>query len=240
MARLRHAAITALTVFVLGLSMGCSSIEHLRVTSEPPGAKVSVDKEAIGLAPVVYTYDTDVTRRFTVTGELEGYFPESIPLKPSHEAVEEGKLEVRLRENPAWKVTTTLDAANEWIHVQIMESLSRQEMWETIINAVTNAYDRLEQLDPSSGYLCFTANEQNWDIGANKGIYHVRTRLIGAIESSRPLVYKFKIIAECRWSHSRDWQLLGRVFTKDAEMLTELIPKLGTKLEEKPEGKDAP
>ena len=97
------------------------------------------------------------------------------------------------------------------------------------MDSVTTVYDSLEQLDPSSGYLRSAMRERRWDLGFRLGIYIIRTQLSGSIASLEPLIYKFKIKSEYRWSRSSNWDPYNRVFKVDAERVEELTNRLGIK-----------
>ena len=107
-----------------------------------------------------------------------------------------------------------------------MQSISKEECWQKIIDSATTAYDILEQMDPNSGYFRSALQERRWDLGGSLGVYYVRTQLIGSISSTDPLIFKFKIKAESRWGRSRDWDPYERVFRKDAELIEELVNRL--------------
>lgn len=211
------------------LTAGCSGLRKLHIVVDPPDAFVSVDKQNLGQSPVSYDYDLDVTRSFSVTADKEGYFPESVVINESHRAHESGELMLTLRANPAWSETTTSRATNTWLRVQVDPSIQKDASWQKIIDAVTSAYDSLEQMDPTSGYIRSTMQQRKWDLGSVQGVYCVRTQLLAAIASTNPLVYKFKIKSEFKWGSSRDWEPYDRVFKKDAELIEELNSRLGLK-----------
>jgi hypothetical protein len=207
---------------VLLVAAGCSSVQRLRIVTEPPGAAVTVGKESIGRSPLTYWYDAGVTPRFVVTAGHRGYFTESVEVTPVHAAYVTGELALVLHENPAWEETTAETAANTWFTVRVRDGVKQDEAWVAIVSAVTAAYGSLAQIDPKSGYLGSAVREGTWDVGDTKGLYHVRTQCFGSFKTLTPLVYTFMIKAEYRWDQSRDWQPYDRIFTKDAELVAEL------------------
>lgn len=218
-----------LLALLVAASVGCSTVERVQIVSEPPGAFISIDKQNVGKSPVHHEYDAAIVRSFSVTADLEGYFPETVAIDTARVGYLGGLIKLVLRENPAWNETTTCQATNTWLRFQVHESISKDECWQKIIDAVTSAYDTLEQIDPASGYLRSAAYQRAWNVGSSLGSYYVRTQLVGSIASLTPLIYKFQIKSEYRWGNSADWKPYERVFKKDAELIEELNNRLGPK-----------
>jgi len=211
------------------LFAGCSGVQQLHVTSDPSGAFLKANQQNVGATPLLYEYDTTVQPRFTLTAEKEGYFPESILISPASAAVREGQVKLVLRPNSALQETTTSNATNTWLRVQINPAITADNAWQRIVDIVTTYYDSLEQLDVLSGYIRSTPRERRWDFGDPRGPFFVRTQFLGSISSKEPLVYKFKLKAESRWGNTLDWLEYDRVFKRDAELIEELTNRLGIK-----------
>lgn len=207
----------------------CNSVRHLHITSDPPGAFIKANQTNVGVSPLTYEYDTRSMPAFTVTAELEGYFPESIVIRKDSRASTTGQIQLAMRQNPVWQETTTSRATNTWLRLQITPELTQETSWQKIVDAVTTSYDSLEQLDPLSGYLRSTAQSRRWDLRDTRGIFEVRTQFLGSVSSKEPLIYKMKIKADFRWGGSGDWQPYERVFSKDADLIEELTNRLGLK-----------
>lgn len=210
--------------------VGCvPSKRTLHITSDPMGVFVKANQKNLGLTPLQYEYDDALTPTFTISGEKEGYFSESVIVSPTSPYVLQGQIRLALRENPIWRETVSSNATNVWLRVQIQQDITAEDVWQKIVDSVTTAFDSLEQLDPLSGYLRSASRERRWDIGDPKGAFLVRTQFIGSLSSKDPLIYKLKIKSDFRWDSWREWQPYERVFKEDAELIEELGGRLGIK-----------
>jgi hypothetical protein len=144
----------------------------------------------------------------------------------------------------AMQVTTTSEAANNWLRVQVEPSLVPDVVWQKLVDSVTGCYPSLEMVDATSGYMRSVYNVKkfgNPDPRAG-GQFVVRTRFICSISSKSPLVYKMKI--ESEWTApqvvggglfapqqvvQQDWTPYDRVFKEDAQLVEELQSRLGVK-----------
>lgn len=100
-------------------------------------------------------------------------------------------------------------------------------MWQILVDAVTNRYSNIEQMDPSSGYIRSAPITKTYP-NALHGEYSIRTQFIGSIVSTDPLVYKMKIQSEYS-DHPNQWIPFNRIFTADQQLIEELQNRLGLK-----------
>lgn len=205
---------------------GCDSTRSILINSEPPGAFIQVDGQNAGNAPVTQTFDFGAKYTFVVTGSMTGYFTEEVVLTKKHPAVRTLEVKLVLQEDEAWKATTTSEATNAWLRIQVDPKLTAEQMWQKLIDAVTSAYSSLEQMDSSSGYIRSVATVRKFR--SPKGQISVRTRFTGSIAQKEPLLYKLKIEAEVSTNGS-DWSPYSRVFKEDEALIDELQSRLGTK-----------
>jgi hypothetical protein len=128
----------------------------------------------------------------------------------------------------ALQETTTSDAANNWLRVQVDPSLAPDIVWQKLVDSVTGCYPSLEMIDAASGYMRSVYNIRKFGRPGSGEEFEVRTRFICSISSKSPLVYKMKI--ESEWSTpQQDWAPYDRVFKQDAELVEELQSRLGVK-----------
>jgi len=128
----------------------------------------------------------------------------------------------------ALEVTTTSDAANNWLRVQVDPTLAPDVAWQKLVDSVTGCYPSLEMIDSASGYVRSVYTIRTFGKPGSPGAFIVRTRFICSISSKSPLVYKLKIDSE--WSTpQQDWAPYDRVFKQDAQLVEELQNRLGVK-----------
>jgi len=143
----------------------------------------------------------------------------------------------------AIQVTTTSEAANNWLRVQVEPSLAPDVVWQKLVDSVTGCYPSLEMVDATSGYMRSVYNMRRFGDQGSGNEFIVRTRFICSISSKSPLVYKLKI--ESEWSGpaqikrgglfapdqiiQQDWTPYDRVFKSDAQLVEELQSRLGVK-----------
>lgn len=207
-------------------AVGCATAQKINFSSDPEGAFVQVDGQNVGTAPVSYTLDFARKMVYNVTATKAGFFSETVMLTPESPEVGRGDLRLVLMEDEAWKVTTTSEATNAWLRIQVDAKLAHETVWQKLVDSVTGAYSSLEQLDNASGYMRSIATMRKFK--GPRGEFRVRTRFIGSIASKEPLVYKLKIEAEVTDSQG-DWVPYSRVFKTDAALIDELQSRLGMK-----------
>ncbi len=221
-----HPAAAGALLAVLAFSTGCQTHRSVAISSEPPGAMVQVDGQNVGTTPLNHDFDFDRTPRVIVGAILAGYHPEQVTLGDESPAVDEGHVNLVLMEDEAWKVTTTSEATNNWLRVQVDGTLAEKDVWQKLIDSVTLRFSNLEQLDSASGYVRTVTEVRRFR--GTQGPYKVRTRFLCSMSSREPLVYKFKLEAEITDRYG-DWIPYERVFREDAELIEELRNRLGVK-----------
>lgn len=216
----------ALLVVLAPFATGCDATRQITISSEPPGAFIQIDGQNAGNAPISQTFDFGSKYTFVIAGSMSGYFTEEVVLTKRSPAVRTGDLRLVLAEDEAWKATTTSEATNAWLRIEIDPKLSVELMWQKLIDAVTGAYSSLEQMDSSSGYIRSLATVRKFR--SPKGQFSVRTRFTGSISQKTPLLYKLKIEAEVSTNGS-DWSPYSRVFKEDEALIEELQSRIGSK-----------
>ena len=204
----------------------CSSTRAVTITSNPAGAMIQLDGRNVGTSPANATVDFSEKKSVIVTAVRDGYFPEVIALDPDSRPVKKGHLNLVLMEDEAWKVTTTSEATNNWLRVQVDPSIASGDVWQKLIDSVTTRYASLEQLDSDSGYVRTVSERRRFQ--GPRGEYAVRTRFLCSMSSREPLIYKFKVQSEITDLRG-DWVPYDRVFTEDAALIEELRDRLGIK-----------
>ncbi|MEK7469310.1 MAG: PEGA domain-containing protein [Planctomycetota bacterium] len=205
---------------------GCDSTRQITISSEPAGAFIQIDGQNAGNAPISQTFDFGSKYTFVIAGSMTGYFTEEYVLTKRSPAVRTLEIRLVLAEDEAWKATTTSEATNAWLRIQVDTKLTPEAMWQKLIDAVTGAYSSLEQMDPSSGYIRSVATVRKFR--SPKGQFSVRTRFTGSVAQKEPLLYKLKIEAEIS-TNGGDWSPYSRVFKEDEALIEELQSRLGTK-----------
>jgi hypothetical protein len=205
---------------------GCSHVYKITLTSEPTAAFIQLDGQNAGNTPLTKDFDFALKPSYVVTASMPGYFTEEVVVTGRSPAVRYGELRLVLMEDEAWKATTTSDATNAWLRIQVDPKLSTETVWQKLVDAVTSAYSSLEQMDNASLYLRSVATTRRFR--GPKGQFAVRTRFAGSIAQKDPLVYKIRIEADVS-VNGADWSPYGRIFKEDASLIDELQSRLGAK-----------
>lgn len=214
-------------LFVLALlGTGCSSSHRLRIVTEPAGGFIQVDGANVGVAPVEHVFDLDKDQTAVVSASLTGYYREEVKLGRESAALKKKHLRLVLQEDESWRVTTTSEATNNWIRIQVDDALSVDTVWQKVVDSVTGRYSSLEQLDSASGYLRSIPTVRKFR--GPTGDFRIRTRFICSISSKMPLVYKIRIESDFT-DNTVDWVPFNRVFKDDEALIEELQGRLGIK-----------
>jgi hypothetical protein len=227
--RIRGFRLLAAAAPVLSLTLlfsACSSIRPISITSDPTDAMIQIDKTNVGQAPMTTSLDFGRKKQYVLTASKTGYFPQERVLDEKSEPAQNGMLRLVLAEDEAWKVTTTSEATNSWLRLQVDSRIEEDDVWQKLVDSVTSRYSSLEQLDNTSGYM-----RTIYQIRRFKGPiaeFRVRTRFLCSIASKTPLVYKFRIEAESS-DATGDWVPYARVFKEDAALVEEIQNRLGVK-----------
>jgi hypothetical protein len=206
---------------VLG-ALGCATTTTVK--TNPDGALVSVDGKEIGNSPANYTFDFLRQSVYRVTASKPGHFDASVSVA-SDGLVVPKVLTLNLKPDESYAQTTTTEATNRWLRIQVPESVKQDEVWQKLVDAVTGRYSGIEQMDNSSGYLRSAPTGRSFK-DPSGGEFSVRTQFQGAVSSRSPIVYKVKIVSE-RSTPGGNWVPFDRVFKEDAELLDELQTRLG-------------
>jgi hypothetical protein len=208
---------------------GCATPDT-SIISQPPGALIAIDGVNVGTAPVQYKFDFRQTPTTVVVASKEGYISEQIALNSGSSAIQGNELAIYLAEDEAYKATSTSDAANNWLRVQVEPSLTPDVVWQKLVDSVTGRYSSLEMIDAASGYMRSVYTIKKFK--GPRGEFWVRTRFICSISSKTPLVYKMKIESETATeaaSSQEDWSPYDRVFKDDAQLIEEIQGRLSVK-----------
>jgi hypothetical protein len=216
---------------------GCET--DTAIVSKPGGATVAIDGANIGTTPVRYKFDFSRTPTSVVTAAKEGYENYQLAVDSKSPALRNGALTLVLHEDEAYKVTTTSDAANNWLRVQVDPSLAPDLVWQKLVDSVTSRYSSLEMVDAASGYMRSVYIIKKFP--HSEGYRWVRTRFICSISSKTPLVYKLKIESESFVAKNdagaaritdpqqQDWELYPRIFKEDQQLIDEITGRLSVK-----------
>lgn len=203
---------------------GCST-PRLAIIAEPPDALIQANGVNVGKAPVTYPLDFKRTPSLVVTASKTGFFTEQVVLTKKTVPAEK-QLKLYLSEDEAYNVTTTSEAANNWLRIQIDQKTAADTVWQKLVDSVTSRYPSLEMIDAASGYMRSVYAVRKFKNPRSE--FQVRTRFICSISSKEPLVYKLKIESETS-DGRQDWSPYSRVFKEDAQLVEELQSRLGVK-----------
>jgi hypothetical protein len=221
-----RAMVCIVVVGMAAVLTGCGA-QSVTITSVPDGATVLVNGNPIGATPVKYAFDYSQRTYFDIVVRKTGYLEMSQQLIGDTDAARQSKLVFELPIDPSFKETTSSQAANQWMRVQISDRLTRELMWQTLVDSVTSRYSNLEQMDAASGYIRSVPLVKIYHHPV-RGDYTVRTQFLGSIVSTQPLVYKFKIQSEYS-DHPGQWTPFDRIFSGDEQLVEELQNRLGLK-----------
>jgi hypothetical protein len=217
-------ALCGLSIALAGV--GCAT-PPTAITTDPSGAFLAVNGVGAGAAPLNYTFDFNKQPIYEVKASKTGYFDSVISLRPDGAGVTNGVLSLALPRDEAFDQTTTTQATNRWLKVEVAGKMNQADAWQKIVDSVTGRYSSIEQMDNSSGYLRSVAISRAFKHPVY-GEYTIRTQFLGAVSSRDPLVYKMEILAQQSTSNGT-WVPYDRVFKEDAQLLEELQARLGTK-----------
>ena len=201
------------------------------ITSKPNQASVKIGDDEIGRTPVEYTFNfANKNRRYSLSFSKGGYFDSVVAVTENSRQLSSGVIDVVLEEDPAWTTTNESEATNKWLRIPVDPGISHAIAWQKVIDSVTSVYDSLEQLDQTSGYLRSTPRVKEFEKGP-EGPFFVRTQFIGSISTANPLTYKIKLLSKRRLKSESDqsWRDFERVFSEDAQLVEELLGRLGLK-----------
>ena len=111
----------------------CSSTRTVAFSSEPPGAMIQIDGKNVGVTPITHPIDFEESPRVIVGAILAGYHTEQLAVDKSTPAVKRAHLNLVLMPDEAWNVTTTCEATNSWMRIQVEPSLDLETVWQKMM-----------------------------------------------------------------------------------------------------------
>lgn len=224
-----------LSFVVLGLAIvlvGCTGRDRsTRITSEPSDAFIIVDGQNVGTTPVSYPFDLKKVQMYPVSAEKQGFRTVTVTVRNGDGKIKRGNLHLVLQEDPAWSETTSSEATNRWLRLQVDSNINAADAWQKIVDSVTTAYDTLEQMDFQSGYIRSVWQSRSFAGGSKEGPFSIKTQFVGTISSKNPLTYKFRISSRKHLDRdsAEKWEPYPRVFRINGELVEELQLRLGIK-----------
>ena len=174
---------------LIAITATACSFNPTAITTDPGGAFITINNVGIGTAPINYTFDFSKQPAYEIKATKTGYFDATTTLNSGMVGVNNGILNLALQEDESYGVTTVTDATNRWLKIEIAPKITQAEAWQKIVDAVTERYAVIEQMDSSSGYLRSVPTSRTFKHPVY-GTRTIRTQFVGDIASSNPLVYK--------------------------------------------------
>ena len=222
----RRISTAACGLWILLAAVGCAT-PPTEITTDPSGAFVTVNGVGAGAAPVNYTFDFNKQPAYQVKASKSGYFDSSVMLTADRIGINNGVLNLALPRDEAFEQTTTTEATNRWLKIEVAAKMTPSDVWQKLVDSVTSRYASIEQMDDSSGYIRSVTIARTFR-HPTYGEFTIRTQFLGAIASRDPLIYKMQIMSQQSTS-AGTWVAYDRVFKEDAQLLEELQARLGTK-----------
>jgi hypothetical protein len=214
-----------LAAALLLTQVAACSTDPTVIVTDPPSALISVNGTSVGNSPVPYPFDFHKSPTNVVKATMTGYFDSQVTVNNNKSFVA-NQLVIKLDEDASYNATTTSEATNTWVRVQVDPSLDKDTVWQKLVDAVTSRYPSLEMIDNLSGYVRSVYISRKFK--SKQGDNEIRTRFVGSLTSKEPLVYKLHIESDQRVG-TDDWHPYSRVFREDAQLIEELQSRLGAK-----------
>jgi len=180
-----------LPLAVLFLS-GCTT--SYRITTDPSGAKVTVDGELMGTTPCTFSLSDPVDVMMVI--RKEGY--EEIQ-EPLHTEVSFESSSVRryftLEEIPPVTFVQTLE--HSWASIEVAGNIEYEKAWSAVVDLLVRKFD-LEVLSKENGYLR-TTWLYSWT-GELREDYRVRVTIKFSFDKS-----KVEIKSEANYQRASGW-----------------------------------
>ena len=207
----------------------------------------NITKHNIGLSPVDYTitpkvvynnsttFDDDSSTgnqqgvtfeknpQYTIFAKKDGYFSEEKSITDSDAVAKKGKFSIKLYKSPMWWDTQDSPATNQWINLIVSPDISNDDMWQRVIDAVTKRFVDLNDYDFNSGYLTTVIKTKSYK--TKRGTFLLRSKFTATIMDKDPLTYRLKLDSQWSSGEGITWNPYPRVFTEDAELITELMSR---------------
>lgn len=218
------------------LLAACNTVRQVEIRTEPSDAAIRVDGEEIGKSPVTYGFDfADPDAMYTVTAEKEGYVTRKKRISQlrldvaadSREA--EGEPEgpeyvvLEIDEDEAWTKTTPSEAANAWVEIEVNPALDETQVWELLVDTVTEHYELAPARDPESGYIATKEKVVRFSRGPTATV-QVKNAFFSKIAHKTPLIYEVTFKSQIQ--ENGEWTDFPRIFEEDAPLLDAVRTRL--------------
>lgn len=219
---------TLLATPLLALLAGCEASRYPGRTvihTEPSGASIAIDGKTIGMSPVTHVFRFPSSGKREISASMPGYY-ESVAVVNRHtDAIEQGLVRIHLAEDESQRRTTSHEAANRFLSIEGDPDRSWDDLWQRLVGAVVGRYSALEMMDKDTGYIRSAPIVHSF-VHPTAGVYDLRTRFVGSLVQTDPLVYRFKIESESSTPSGR-WTPTDKIFTEDAALLEDLYVRFG-------------
>jgi hypothetical protein len=214
---------------IIGIFLGACATPptpNMMISTEPAGAELYVNDVLVGTSPKKYQFNFEALPEYLVVAKKEGYFTETMEVDQLVLEAAQSNVTLRLAESPMWQATTTSRATNDWLMVIVNPEISRSEIWQRMIDAVTKRFPELEEFDVNSGYIKSVLKGRRFP--TPRGEFRLRSRFVAAVANEDPLTYKITIISQ--WTDKGvAWHSYNRVFHEDSQLINELVDRFGYK-----------
>ncbi len=105
-------------IFCAAFLTGCASADK-SITSDPPGAAVTINDDLIGTTPATYNFDFNRRTRYNVTVSKDGYISGSTAVYSDTAQANEQELHFGLEKDPSWDDTYECPAARNSLTIQV-------------------------------------------------------------------------------------------------------------------------
>jgi hypothetical protein len=214
-----------------GVGVGCCSPKQAIISTDPGGAKLSVNGKDIGAADKSYQFDFchDV-KQYDVTATQDGYFDATAVVKDDSPGLNDKFIKLTLVADQAHATTEVpTDPANQWAIIQASPGLTKDVVWQKMVSVVTDRFTHLTVLDATSGHLESATHQKEFP-NPSQGSMTIRTQLVASISSEQPLVYKVKLVSQVGYGASPDkWTDYPRVYKEEAKLIDSIRDQIGVR-----------
>lgn len=180
-----------LTLAVLFLS-GCTT--SYRITTDPSGAKVTVDGELVGVTPCTFSLPDPVDAMMVIRKEGYEEIQELLHTEFSFETSSVQRY-FTLEEIPPVTFVQTLE--HSWASIEIAGNIEYEKAWSAVVDLLVRKFD-LEVLSKENGYLR-TTWLYSWT-GELREDYRVRVTIKFSSDQS-----KVEIKSEANYQRASGW-----------------------------------
>lgn len=180
-----------LTLAVLFLS-GCTT--SYRITTDPSGAKVTVDGELVGVTPCTFSLSDPVDAMMVIKKEGYDEIQEPLITETSFEN-SSVKRYFTLEEIPPVTFVQTLE--HSWASIEVAGNIEYEKAWSAVVDLLVRKFD-LEVLSKENGYLR-TTWLYSWT-GELREDYRVRVTIKFSFDKS-----KVEMKSEANYQRASGW-----------------------------------